>query len=168
MVNRQGRGLTAEMTERWKVRTGRPVRTFLTFFKILLKNLTVLQNMTVFEKSIQRYNLPHRSDVVKKVLYIVVLQSQLGPRTGELLIQEDAQSVSGSFSLLGYRNRFSGSLLQSGKYLISGALRSPADPEPYDAIFTVREGRLSGGVITPHGCWDLTGVQAAPQPKSGR
>lgn len=106
---------------------------------------------------------------MKKVLYTVVLQSQLGPRTGELLLQEDAQSVSGSFHLLGHRNRFSGHLLQSGKYLITGALRSPVDREPYDAIFTVREGRLSGGVITPHGCWDLTGVQAAPlQLKAGR
>ena len=125
--------------------------------------------MTVFEKISHRYNLPYRSDVVKKVLYTVVLQSQLGPRTGELLLQEDAQSVSGSFHLLGHRNRFSGHLLQSGKYLITGALRSPVDREPYDAIFTVREGRLSGGVITPHGCWDLTGVQAAPlQLKAGR
>ena len=106
---------------------------------------------------------------MKKVLYTVVLQSQLGPRTGELLLQEDAQSVSGSFHLLGHRNRFSGHLLQSGKYLITGELRSPVDREPYDAIFTVREGRLSGGVITPHGCWDLTGVQAAPlQLKAGR
>lgn len=124
--------------------------------------------MTVFEKSIQHYNLSHRSDVVKKDLYLVVLQSQLGPRAGEILIQEDAQSISGSFSLLGRRNRFSGSLLQRGKYFISGTLRSPADPEPYDAIFTVQEGRLTGGLVTPHGCWDLTGVQAPLRAKSGR
>lgn len=99
---------------------------------------------------------------MKKVCYTVILQSQLGPRAGELLLQEDTQVVSGYLSLLGHRNRFSGSVLQSGKYLISGALRSAVDKEPYDAIFTVEDGRLSGGLITRHGCWDLTGVQAVP------
>lgn len=99
---------------------------------------------------------------MKKVCYAVMLQSQLGPRSGELMLQEDAQVVSGYLSLLGYRNRFSGSVLQSGKYLISGALRSPVDKESYDAILTVRDGRLTSGLITRHGCWDLTGVRAVP------
>lgn len=99
---------------------------------------------------------------MKKVCYAVMLQSQLGPRSGELMLQEDAQVVSGYLSLLGYRNRFSGSVLQSGKYLISGALRSPVDQESYDAILTVRNGRLTGGLITRHGCWDLTGVRSVP------
>jgi len=31
------------------------------------------------------------------------------------------------------------------------------DKESYDAILTVRDGRLSGGLITRHGCWDMTG-----------
>ena len=97
---------------------------------------------------------------MKKVRYAVILQSQLGPRAGELILQEDAPVVSGYLSLLGYRNGFSGSALESGKYLISGALRTPLDKEPYDAIFTVENGHLAGGVITRHGCWDLTGIQA--------
>ncbi|MCI9121675.1 MAG: hypothetical protein HFG00_09165 [Oscillibacter sp.] len=97
---------------------------------------------------------------MKKVCYTVVLQSQLGPRAGELLLMEDTQAVSGELCLLGRRNRFSGSVLQSGeKYLISGALRSRVDKVPYDAIFTVRQGRLCGGLVTRHGCWDLTGVE---------
>ena len=96
---------------------------------------------------------------MEKRLFMVVLQSQLGPRAGELeLRQEEAGAVTGELCLLSRRNRFSGSVLQAGKYLISGTLRSPVDLEPYDAIFTVREDRLTGGVITPHGCWDLTGV----------
>ena len=89
---------------------------------------------------------------MKKVCYTVVLQSQLGPRAGELLLQEEAGRT---------WNHFSGSVLQNGKYLISGALRSRVDKEPYDAIFTVRQGRLSGGLVTRHGCWDLTGVELA-------
>lgn len=96
---------------------------------------------------------------MKKVFYTVVLQSQLGPRAGELLLQEEAGTVSGELCLLSRRNRFSGSVLQSGKYLISGALRSQADKVPYDAIFTVHQGRLVGGLVTRHGCWDLTGVE---------
>ena len=97
---------------------------------------------------------------MERVCYAVMLQSQLGPRAGELMLQEDTQAVSGYLSLLGRRSRFSGSVLQRGKYLISGDLRSPVDQVPYDAIFTVRDGRLSGGLITRHGCWDLTGVRA--------
>lgn len=99
---------------------------------------------------------------MEKICYEVMLQSQLGPRSGEMEIQEDARVVSGHLSLLGFRNRFSGSVLQSGKYLISGSLRSPVDKEPYDAIITVQNGRLSGGLITRHGCWDLTGVRSIP------
>lgn len=98
---------------------------------------------------------------MKKSCYALMLQSQLGPRGGELLLQEEEQAVSGYLSLLGYRNRFSGSVLEPGKYLISGMLRSPVDKESYDAIFTVRDGTLNGGLITRHGCWDLTGIQAA-------
>ena len=98
---------------------------------------------------------------MKKVCYTVVLQSQLGPRAGELLLQEEAGTVSGELCLLSCRNHFSGSVLQNGKYLISGALSSRVDKEPYDAIFTVRQGRLSGGLVTRHGCWDLTGVELA-------
>lgn len=97
---------------------------------------------------------------MKKVCYTVVLQSQLGPRAGELLLQEDSGTVSGELCLLSRRNRFSGSVLQSGKYLISGALRSRVDKEPYDAIFTVRQGRLFGGLVTSRGCWHLTGIEA--------
>lgn len=96
---------------------------------------------------------------MKKVCYTVVLQSQLGPRAGELFLQEDTTAVSGELCLLGRRNRFSGSVLQSGKYLISGALWSRVEKEPYDAIFTVHQGRLAGGLVTRHGCWDLTGFE---------
>lgn len=101
---------------------------------------------------------------MEKVCYRVILQSQLGPRAGELLLQEDGSTgvVSGELFLLGQRNRLSGRVLQSGKYLISGALRSRVDKEPYDAIFTVRQGRLAGGLVTRHGCWDLTGIELHP------
>ena len=101
---------------------------------------------------------------MKKVCYAVMLQSQLGPRAGELMLQEDTQAVSGYLSLLGHRSRFSGSVLKSGKYLISGDIRSSVDQEPYDAIFTVQDGRLSGGLITRHGCWDLTGIRSPGTP----
>ena len=96
---------------------------------------------------------------MKKVCYTVILQSQLGPRAGELRLQEDAGAVSGELCLLSWRNRFSGSVLQKGKYLISGTLRSRVEKMAYDAIFTVDQGRLTGGLVTRHGCWDLTGVE---------
>lgn len=99
---------------------------------------------------------------MKKVCYNVVLQSQLGPRSGELLLQEsEAGTVSGELCLLNCRNHFSGVVLQSGKYLISGALRSRVGKEPYDAIFTIRQGCLCGGLVTSHGCWDLKGAESA-------
>ena len=97
---------------------------------------------------------------MKKVCYAVMLQSQLGPRAGKLTLQEDEQRVSGYFRLLGYRNYFSGSVLQSGKYLISGDLRSNVGLLPYDAVLTIQDGNLTGGVITRQGCWELMGVPA--------
>ena len=45
--------------------------------------------MTVFAKIQPFYNAPYRSDDVKQVCYAVMLQSQLGPRAGELMLQED-------------------------------------------------------------------------------
>lgn len=103
---------------------------------------------------------------MKKVCYTVILQSQLGPRAGEFLLQEDEATgaVSGELFLLGRRNHLSGSVLQRGKYLISGALRSQVDKEPYDAIFTIKQGRLAGGMVTRHGCWDLTGMELSIAP----
>lgn len=101
---------------------------------------------------------------MKKISYAIVLQSQLGPRAGTLLLQEEDRVVSGELCLLGRHSRFTGSVLESGthpKYLISGALRTRTGREDYDAIFTVCQGRLSGGLVTRHGCWDLTGIQAA-------
>lgn len=43
---------------------------------------------------------------MKKVCYTVILQSQLGPRAGELLLLEEAGTVSGELRLLSRRNRF--------------------------------------------------------------
>lgn len=95
---------------------------------------------------------------MKKANYAVILQSQLGPRSGELFLQEERGVVSGHFALLGTRNGFSGSVLEEGKYLISGSLRTRAILEPYDAVLTAEDGRLYGGLITRHGCWEVTGV----------
>lgn len=98
---------------------------------------------------------------MKKNFYTVILQSQLGPRVGKLLLQEEAGIVSGELYLLGQKNRFSGSVLQNGKYLISGVLRARGEKVPYDAIFSLRQGRLTGGLVTRYGCWDFTGAKAA-------
>ena len=97
---------------------------------------------------------------MKKICYAIMLQSQLGPRAGELMLQEAPPVVSGYLGLLGHRNRFSGRVLAAGKYLISGEIRSTVDAEPYDAIFTIQDGHLSGGVVTRRGCWDLIGVRS--------
>lgn len=43
---------------------------------------------------------------MKKVHYAVILQSQLGPRSGEIFLQEDRGVVSGHFALLGVRRVF--------------------------------------------------------------
>lgn len=82
---------------------------------------------------------------MKRVCYAVMLQSQLGPRAGELMLQEDTQAVSGYLSLLGHRTRFSGSVLQSGKYLISGDIRSPVDQTPMTLSSPFRTVSCSAG-----------------------
>lgn len=103
--------------------------------------------------------MAHRSDVVKEISYAVILQSQLGPRNGELTLRESTEAVSGYLSMVGCRNGFSGTVLDEGKYMISGNLLSGEDREPYDAIFRIERGHLAGGLITRHGCWDLTGIR---------
>lgn len=98
---------------------------------------------------------------MKKISYKVILQSQLGPRAGELVLQEESGVVSGYFNLVGHRSGFSGNVLAPGKYLLNGTLRASTGVVPYDALLTVRGERLSGGIIASCGCWDLSGVQTA-------
>ena len=95
---------------------------------------------------------------MKKFSYAVILQSQLGPRAGELVLQEESGVVSGYFNLVGHRSGFSGSMVGDGKYFITGTLRAAAGKEPYDGLLTVHSGRLTGGIITDCGWWDLSGV----------
>ena len=64
---------------------------------------------------------------MKTVKYTVIVQSILGPRSGELKLNIYEKQVSGSFSLLGSQNALSGQELQTDKYLISGMLTSGAD-----------------------------------------
>ena len=129
-------------------------------------NSTFFKELSLCQNYFPIYNqIVTGSDTVKKIRYNVVLHSQLGPRAGELQIQEEAGTVSGELFLLSRRNRFSGSVLSNGKYLISGDLRSRVDKEPYDAIFSVRQGSLTGGLVTNLGCWDLTGVEVKGSPR---
>ena len=76
---------------------------------------TFFAELSLWQKRRAFYNLNETGVIaLKKVCYTVILQSQLGPRGGELLLQADSQTVSGELCLLGRRNRFSGSVLQSG------------------------------------------------------
>lgn len=98
---------------------------------------------------------------MERTCYDVTLQSPLGPRFGELVLQEDGQVVSGHLTLLGRRSHFTGTILKNGRYLISGELRTPMGQEFYDAIFSIHSGRLNGGLISRYGCWDLTGTHSS-------
>lgn len=95
---------------------------------------------------------------MKTVKYTVIVQSILGPRSGELKLNIYEKQVSGSFSLLGSQNALSGQELQTDKYLISGMLTSGAERDPYDGILVLKDGKLRGGLFTPYGCWDMTGI----------
>ncbi|MBQ7778175.1 MAG: hypothetical protein IJ396_04650 [Oscillibacter sp.] len=96
---------------------------------------------------------------MKTMKYTVIVQSALGPRAGELKLTVYEKRVSGNFSLLGAQNALTGQELQPDKYLISGMLTAGVGKEPYDGIVTLKGGKLLGGLFTPHGCWDMTGVQ---------
>ena len=95
---------------------------------------------------------------MKTEKYTVIVQSILGPRSGELKLNIYEKRVSGSFCLLGAQNSLSGQELQPDKYLISGMLTSGVEREPYDGILTLKNGRLRGGLFTSYGCWDMTGI----------
>ena len=94
---------------------------------------------------------------MEKVQYTIVLKSMIGPRSGSLLLQIHGNTVTGTLELLGHRNRFSGAVLQPGKYLISGSLSTSVEKMEYDAVLLRKGERISGGVMTEAGCWELEG-----------
>ena len=71
---------------------------------------------------------------MEKLHYTIVLKSMIGPRSGSLLLQIHGNTVTGTLELLGHRNRFSGAVLQPGKYLISGSLSTSVEKMEYDAV----------------------------------
>ena len=65
--------------------------------------------------------------------------------------------MTGILEILGHRNRFSGTVLQPEKYLISGSLSTSVEKMEYDAVLLRKGERISGGVVTEVGCWELEG-----------
>ncbi|MDY3692931.1 MAG: hypothetical protein SO072_13340 [Dysosmobacter sp.] len=101
---------------------------------------------------------------MEKLHYTIVLKSMIGPRSGSLLLQIHGNTVTGTLELLGHRNRFSGTVLQPGKYLISGSLSTNVEKMEYDAVLHTEEERLTGGFVTASGCWEVEGFLRAKNP----
>lgn len=101
---------------------------------------------------------------MEKLHYTIVLKSMIGPRSGSLLLQIHGNTVTGTLELLGHRNRFSGAVLQPGKYLISGSLSTSVEKMEYDAVLHAEEERLTGGFVTASGCWEVEGFLRAKNP----
>lgn len=95
---------------------------------------------------------------MKKVHYAVILQSQLGPRSGEIFLQEDLRSGVRPFCAAGRAQWVFRQCAGTGEISHIGISAYPGDSGAYDAILTAEEGRLYGGLITRHGCWEVTGV----------
>ena len=91
--------------------------------------------------------------------YTIVLQSMMGPRAGELRLRIRGKAVSGTFGLLGHENSVSGLVLGPEKLLLSGSLHTNVGDEGYGGIVAMENGRLTGGLVTRHGCWEITGFQ---------
>lgn len=98
---------------------------------------------------------------MEKVQYTIVLKSMLGPRAGSLQLQIHETTVTGILEILGHRNRFSGTVLQPEKYLISGSLSTSVEKMEYDAVLLRKDERISGGIMTEAGCWELEGFLTA-------
>ena len=101
---------------------------------------------------------------MEKLHYTIVMKSMIGPRSGSLLLQIHENAVTGTLELLGHRNRFSGTVLQPGKYLISGTLSTSVEKMEYDAVLPTEEDRLTGGFVTADGCWEVEGFLRAKNP----
>ena len=94
---------------------------------------------------------------IEKIQYTIVLKSMLSPRAGSLQLQIHEITVTGILEILGHRNRFSGMVLRPDKYLISGSMSTSVEKMEYDAVLLRKGERISGGVVTEVGCWELEG-----------
>lgn len=95
---------------------------------------------------------------MQKSEFDIILKSQLGPRSGKLLLQEEERGVYGALTLLGFKNFFSDGSADGSRYVFSGTMRTTGGDLEYDALLHIDGGLLYGGIITRKGCWELSGT----------
>jgi len=76
--------------------------------------------------------------------YRVVLEGQLGPRTGTLELDEQGGRITGTLSILGFDNPVSGERVGEGRLCLRHDLRTEWTRFPCESLLEVEEGRLSG------------------------
>jgi len=92
----------------------------------------------------------------------VKLEQQEGVRTGRLVLQTEADNVTGCMIFDKRQNWFRGRLLRKNHYIVSLKLETGAVTEDCDALLLAREdGALTGVLLSPWRVWKLSGQEAA-------
>lgn len=78
--------------------------------------------------------------------YSITLDSPLGPKQGTLAIEGSVTQVTGTLSILGRDNPFTGERLENGQIRILHELRTAFSTLPSEALLSFDEDHVTGSV----------------------
>ncbi len=78
--------------------------------------------------------------------FSIVLDSQLGPRTGILSLEYHQQEVTGSLSILGFENPVTGEWLGRDRLRLSHSIRTRMNEFPCQSLLEVHQDRVTGTI----------------------
>lgn len=96
---------------------------------------------------------------MRKYLFEIMVCGQLGLRSGKLYLENERGELSGELTLLGYKYKFTDGEAAGERFAFRVDLHTAAGDLPCDVIVYLGGGSLFGGMVTPKGCWELTGTE---------
>lgn len=99
-------------------------------------------------------------------LYDISIRGRKVIRNGTFHLDEQDSVLSGNITLAGYNTHFESGKLDGVRYSFHTHLHTSAGNQTCDVIFYRTDKQIIGGVITPRGCWELTGGELSHQTNS--
>ena len=96
--------------------------------------------------------------------YQVTLQSQMGPREGQLTLQYKGSFVTGTLKLVGYVNAVRGLRSEDGTLHLFHSIQTAVSTFPCESVLQLQEGRLTGATIAKDCHMQWRGTRVAQKP----
>ena len=96
--------------------------------------------------------------------YQVTLQSQMGPREGQLTLQYKGSFVTGTLKLVGYVNAVRGLRSEDGTLHLFHSIQTAVSTFPCESILQMQEGHLTGATIVKDCRMQWRGTRVAQNP----